>query len=292
MIGYFRVNSQEDCDRVFRAAAFFSFMYGKPDWLESNNEYRLEQDARLRTDSYITTGADVDETDSYITTGADVDEVARFKSRSIMKAHCARARVSTVRCHRTTTEATAGDFLQAVDLSIIVKPDNGVGASDAASDALKPESDGGLARFLENLPSGPYVMEGLAQGDICSCDAIANSCCDPLFKSMAVWPPSITDVVDQKPDPACYTDAGVGGPFQSGLGRREDLRRPKRVRTSGIPSADQSPSGPWHSGGLCLPGGQYAPGRRLSLGPDEPMPQHGRSIRYGKTWSLRTAAVS
>lgn len=44
---YYRVDSLEDYNQVFRAVAFFSFKYGKIDWLESNNEYWLEQDARL-----------------------------------------------------------------------------------------------------------------------------------------------------------------------------------------------------------------------------------------------------
>lgn len=58
---YYRVDSLEDYDQVFRAVAFFSFKYGKIDWLESNNEYWLEQDARLRTEFHITTVANLDE---------------------------------------------------------------------------------------------------------------------------------------------------------------------------------------------------------------------------------------
>ena len=38
---YYRVDSLEDYNQVFRAVAFFSFKYGKIDWLESNNEYWL-----------------------------------------------------------------------------------------------------------------------------------------------------------------------------------------------------------------------------------------------------------
>ena len=34
---YYRVDSLEDYNQVFRAVAFFSFKYGKIDWLESNN---------------------------------------------------------------------------------------------------------------------------------------------------------------------------------------------------------------------------------------------------------------
>ena len=35
----------------------FRIYYGRIDWIESNNEYWLEQDARLRTDFNVTTGA-------------------------------------------------------------------------------------------------------------------------------------------------------------------------------------------------------------------------------------------
>ena len=51
----FRVNNLEDYDQVYRAVAFFAFKYGKIDWIESMNEYWLEQDARLRTDFNVAT---------------------------------------------------------------------------------------------------------------------------------------------------------------------------------------------------------------------------------------------
>ena len=47
---YYKVNSLENYDEVYRAVAFFTFKYGRIDWLESNNEYWLERDAALRTD--------------------------------------------------------------------------------------------------------------------------------------------------------------------------------------------------------------------------------------------------
>ncbi|MEE3408118.1 MAG: carbamoylphosphate synthase large subunit, partial [Erysipelotrichaceae bacterium] len=47
---YYKVSSLENYDEVYRAVAFFSFKYGKIDYLESNNEYWLERDARLRED--------------------------------------------------------------------------------------------------------------------------------------------------------------------------------------------------------------------------------------------------
>ena len=53
---YYKVSSLENYDEVFKAVAFFSFKYGKIDWLESNNEYWLMQDARRRTECIISTG--------------------------------------------------------------------------------------------------------------------------------------------------------------------------------------------------------------------------------------------
>ena len=53
---YYKVGSLENYDEVYRAVAFFTFKYGRIDWLESNNEYWLEKDAQLRTDFNICSG--------------------------------------------------------------------------------------------------------------------------------------------------------------------------------------------------------------------------------------------
>ena len=53
---YYKVSSLENYDEVFKAVAFFTYKYGKIDWLESNNEYWLMRDAALRTEFNITTG--------------------------------------------------------------------------------------------------------------------------------------------------------------------------------------------------------------------------------------------
>ena len=60
---YYKVSSLENNDEVFKAVAFFTFKYGKIDWLESNNEYWLMRDAWLRTEFNITTGPKLHEMD-------------------------------------------------------------------------------------------------------------------------------------------------------------------------------------------------------------------------------------
>ena len=46
---------------MYKAVAYFASKYGKIDYIESNNEYWLEQDARLRTDFNVNTGKKIDE---------------------------------------------------------------------------------------------------------------------------------------------------------------------------------------------------------------------------------------
>ncbi|MDE7219235.1 MAG: ATP-grasp domain-containing protein [Oscillospiraceae bacterium] len=178
---YYRVDNMEDYTQMFRAVAFFSFKYGKIDWLESNNEYWLGQDARLRTDFHITTGA-------------GEKEAAAFKSKSGMKAFYAKAGVPTARCHRIKTRKAAEEFCKEVGWPVIVKPDTGVGANDTYRLDNKEQFDA----FFENLPAVPYVIEEFITGDIVSYDAITDAGMEPVFESMGCFPPSIMDIVNEK----------------------------------------------------------------------------------------------
>ena len=69
---YYWVHDLEDYDEVYRAVAYFSFHYGKPDWIESNNEHWLPLDARLREDFNVARGP-------------RPDTVARWQSKAAQK---------------------------------------------------------------------------------------------------------------------------------------------------------------------------------------------------------------
>ncbi len=199
---YYRVDSLEDYDQVYRAVSFFGFKYGKIDWLESNNEYWLEQDARLRTDFHITTGV-------------NEDEIGSWKHKSSMKPVYCGAGIPTARSERVTDLKAAWEFLRAIGgYPAIAKPDVGVGAANT----WKLESDADLEAFFTDKPDVPYVMEEFFEGDICSYDAITDSNCEPLFESMTVWPPSIADIVNKDLDLSYYTAAAVPEPLKR-LGR-------------------------------------------------------------------------
>ncbi len=190
---YYRVDSLEDYGQVYRAVAYFAFRYGKPDWLESNNEYWLEQDARLRTDFHITTGI-------------QSSEIGSWKHKSSMKPVYASAGIPTARCHRVSDLEAAAEFIAANGgYPVIAKPDVGVGAANT----WKLENAEQLEAFFRDKPDVPYLIEEFVEGDICSYDAISDSQCRPLFESMTVWPPSIADIVNKDLDLSYYTAPDV-----------------------------------------------------------------------------------
>ncbi len=182
---YYRVYSLENYDEVYRAVAFFAFKYGKIDWLESNNEYWLEQDAKLRTDFNIQTGV-------------QADQIWKFKSKFAMKEFYAKANVPSAKCHRVTTLEEGLRFINEVGYPVIVKPDNGVGASDTHKLCNQEE----VERFYRSKPNILYVMEEFINGNIYSYDAITNGNGEPIFETMTAWPPSIMEIViDGKDNP-------------------------------------------------------------------------------------------
>ena len=91
---YYRVNDLGNYDEMLRAVAYFTFHYGKIDWIESNNEYWLEMDAQLRTDFNINTGA-------------KNDFIERIKYKSKMKESYIAAGVPVARYHIVSTLAEA-----------------------------------------------------------------------------------------------------------------------------------------------------------------------------------------
>ncbi|MBO6158104.1 MAG: carbamoylphosphate synthase large subunit [Firmicutes bacterium] len=198
---YYRVDSLENYDEVYRAVAFFAFKYGRIDWIESMNEYWLEQDARLRTDFNITTGIR--------------EERIRFiKEKALMKQIYEENRIPTARQHLVSTLQEGKAFAEKVGFPLIVKPNIGVGATDT----WKIEDMEELETFYADPPEVPYVMEEFIEGEICSYDAILDSVCEPLFESMTVWPP-VMDIVNRDLDLMYYTCPRVPEKLRA-LGRR------------------------------------------------------------------------
>ncbi len=189
---YYRVDSMENYDAMVRAMGYFTFRYGKIDWVESNNEYWLEQDAALRTDFNINTGA-------------KRDFIDRIKLKSRMKESYRAAGVPVARHHMVTTLEAALPFLDQVGYPVIVKPDNGCGAEATYKLSNRAE----LEQFYRTKPPVPYIMEEYITGTIVSFDGVADSHCVPLFYTSNYFPTPIMDIVNTNGDLSYWTQKEV-----------------------------------------------------------------------------------
>ena len=185
---YYKVSSMENYDEVYRAVAFFAFKYGRIDWLESNNEYWLERDAMLRTDFHITSGF-------------QTEDMTRIKYKSGMKPYYQAVGIPTARYHMVDDFDGCRKFINEVNWPVIVKPDNGVGASHT----YKLASDDDLRGFLaERDPNVSYIMEEFVSAEVNSYDAIIDSNGDPIFETGNVTPNSIMDIVNNADNSIYY----------------------------------------------------------------------------------------
>ena len=185
---YYKVNSLENYDEVYRAVAFFIHKYGRIDWLESNNEYWLEQNARLRTDFHITSGF-------------QEEDIPRIKYKSKMKEFYTKAGIPVARYHLADTIEGCLTFAKKVGYPIIAKPDNGVGASDTH----KISSDKEMETFFETkMPGVTYIMEEFIDATVNSYDAIIDSNGEPIFETGNVTPNSIMDIVNTNDNSIYY----------------------------------------------------------------------------------------
>ena len=185
---YYKVASLENYDEVFRAVAFFSFKYGKIDFLESNNEYWLEQDARLRTDFNICTGF-------------KTEDMPRIKYKSKMKEYYQKVDIPVAKYHLVDNIENCKEFIARVSYPVIVKPDNGVGASHT----YKLKTDEELEEFFNTKdPAVSYIMEEFIDAEINSYDAIIDSKGEPIYEAGNCTPNSIMDIVNNMDNSLFY----------------------------------------------------------------------------------------
>ena len=184
---YYRVSDLENYDEVFRAVAFFTYTYGKIDYLESNNEYWLERDALLRTEFHITTGF-------------MQEDMNRVKSKSAMKEYYKKAGIPTARYTLVHDFESAAVFAAEVGYPVIVKPDNGVGASHT----YRLENEDQLRQFIQNKDDTLYSMEEQVRGFVRTYDGIIDADGKPIFETGNVTPFSLMDVVNTNDNSIYY----------------------------------------------------------------------------------------
>ncbi|MCI8578725.1 MAG: ATP-grasp domain-containing protein [Lachnospiraceae bacterium] len=185
---YYKVNSLENQDEVYRAVAFLTFRHGRIHWLESNNEYWLERDAQLRTDFNIQSGF-------------QISDMPRVKYKSRMKEYYQKIGIPVARYHMVDNLENCLEFAKKAGYPVVAKPDNGVGASDT----WKIENDDQMKNFLNRRIEGvKYIMEEFIHAEVNSYDAIIDSKGEPLFETGNITPFSIMDIVNNNDNSIYY----------------------------------------------------------------------------------------
>ena len=190
---YYWVTNLQNYDEVYRAVAFFAFRYGKIEFLESNNEFWLERDAMLRTEFNIKTG--------FLQ-----KDIKKIKFKSQMKRYYKKAEIPVAQYHLVKGLKGCLSFIEKVGYPVIVKPDNGVGASDTH----KIHNESALKEFLASKPHVQYIMEEFIDGEVNTYDAIVDGDGNPVFETGNVTLNDLMGVVNNNDNSVFYI---VNEPF-------------------------------------------------------------------------------
>lgn len=188
---YRYVHSLQDYDAVYRTVAEYIFRYGRIDFVESENEYWLELDARIRSDFNIGTGP-------------RLEAMADMNHKSKMKAAYEHAGVPAARWTLPGNLQEAEQFAENVGYPVIVKPDKGVGAAST----YKIHNESEMRTFwADKDPAVQFIEEELVPGHVETFDGITDSHKNVLFCASQSLPVSLMDAVNQDDDVVSYCQA-------------------------------------------------------------------------------------
>ena len=189
---YYFLPNLGDFEGMKRAIAYFRDKYGPIDYIESDNEWWLESDAKLRKEFGVTTGF-------------HPEDMERIKAKSAMKEFFQKAGVKTMRylvVSGKEDKEKAAAFQKEVGWPLVVKPNIGVGASHSYALHNDAEFD---AFFEKELPE-PYIMEEFVEGSVVSFDGICDGESNAFFRTSDHFPIPPADLVNDNLDDYYYTN--------------------------------------------------------------------------------------
>ena len=186
------VQSFHNYDDMVRALGYYTFKYGKIDWIESNNEAWLSLDAKLRDDFNVKTGF-------------DFNTVNDFQSKSGMKKYYKEAEIPTARycVPKTLDEAIA--FASEVGYPLVLKPDHGVGASFTYK--CKNEQD--LTKRFEETKEFVMILEEFIDADVFTLDGICDENGKIVYLSSMEYVGNCMESVNNQTSIGSYTAISI-----------------------------------------------------------------------------------
>ncbi|MCQ2794505.1 MAG: ATP-grasp domain-containing protein [Bacilli bacterium] len=201
MTEYYRCYDMNNFDRQCEAVEFFENKYGHIDYLESNNEYWLRNDAALRQRFNID--------------GLRPEDMDNITNKAEMKKFFLAGGAKVARYHMVDDKARCLAFIKEVNYPVFIKPAVGVGAQRT----YKISNENDLDRFfMERDVNVSYIMEEFITGDLMSFDGICNSKGEVVICDESHFLTPIDVVLHEQIDNRYYTTAFVDPKFEK-IGR-------------------------------------------------------------------------
>lgn len=194
---YYYLPSLSNKEEMRKALQYFSDKYGHIDFLESNNEYWLEQDAYFREIFRIDTGF-------------YPKDMEKIKYKSKMKEYFQKAGAKTARYILVSSLEKSLEFAKEVGYPLFVKPDNGVGAAHS----YKISNEEELRNFHNSYLETTYIMEEYIDGELMSFDGICDIDGNVVICVNEHFPTPIAEVVNENKDVYYYADASMPESFR------------------------------------------------------------------------------
>lgn len=199
---YCYVSDMNRYDWMRNTVEYLKNKYGEIDYIESNNEYWMVNDAKLREEFGVKNGY-------------RVNELIEYRKKSSMKKYFSDAGVTTARYIIVSSLEESLRFVEEVGYPIFAKPDEGVGASQT----FKINNEEQLRKFHEQTLSETYIMEEFVDGYIVSFDGIANERSEVVIAFNEVFPTPIATVVKDNKDVYYYAKTTMDDAFRD-MGER------------------------------------------------------------------------
>ena len=203
LVEYFRVNDLEDYEEVFRAVAFLTYKHGKIDRIESNNEYWLELDARLREDFNVY--------------GVKPKQLELTKYKSKMKTMFKEAGARVAKGYAANNKEELNGILKKLELPLIAKPDNGVGSANTYKLLTQRDVEEFINEWNEKVSY--FFEEFVENGVLCTYDGLINQYGDIVFETSFIYTQPTLDLVNNGLDYANIIEPNID-PKLKELGQR------------------------------------------------------------------------
>ena len=203
LVEYFRVNDLEDYEEVFRAVAFLTYKHGKIDRIESNNEYWLELDARLREDFNVY--------------GVKPKQLEFTKYKSKMKTMFKEAGARVAKGYAANNKEELNGILKKLELPLIAKPDNGVGSANTYKLLTQRDVEEFINEWNEKVSY--FFEEFVENGVLCTYDGLINQHGDIVFETSFIYTQPTLDLVNNGLDYANIIEPNIDSKLKE-LGQR------------------------------------------------------------------------